>query len=869
MARLWVLSLVVAVLALGVSAQQVQSAPPVYALQNLNKTPSGLTAQLVLQSGSGPYGADIKTLDLLVEYQTQSRLHVKISAPDRWQVPPSFIQHHHHTDPPVPIPPEQLEYALSISENPFSFAVHRKSGTTLGEQLWNTTDQPFVFSEQYLSIGTSTVKNPNIYGLGERVHNLRLDPSGSVNVMWNADKGNTPDTNLYGTHPFYLELRTAGACSSAHGVFLLNSNAMDVRIGPSETILWETIGGVFDFYFFMGPTPEEVTRQYHRLVGFPYMPPYWALGWHQCRWGYEDIQQVRDVVSNYSHFGIPLDTQWTDIDYMRGYRVFTLDPVRFPTQEMQAFVAELHSRHQQFVPIVDPGVKIDPDFDAYISLNQSGMFIRGPDGKSALVGKVWPGFTIFPDFSHSDIDNYWAKQIELFYMNGIPFDGLWIDMNEIANFCNGPCDDAPSTADATVSSSKRQLSGFDPNNPPYLPGDERLEFHGIAPDSWTSHGLYYDSHDLYGTLETNSTRRALEKIRGKRALVVSRSTFSGQGHIGAHWLGDNESTWKSMFLSISGMLAFNMFGVPLVGADVCGFNGDTTEQLCTRWMELGSLYPFARNHNSKDQRPQEPYVFGTKLAAISRNVLLNRYSLLPFYYTLFFRAHTQGGTVMRPLFFEFPSDKSGFIPYIDRQFLVGPSLMASPVLDQDATSVSAYFPSGIWYDYYTGKAINGDQQFVTLDAPIDFLPLHVRGGFIIPKHMNPQLTTWETRQQPFELLVALNTTGHAGGELFVDDGESLTSISSRQYLHTEYQASSTQTTGNLSSRILANSYPPANLMKLGRITVYGAPDRVCAVNVNGRPTLDFVFSAENRVLKVNNINTPITQQLSVVWTSQC
>eukprot|EP01027_Heterolobosea_sp_BB2_P019554 GEZU01027469.1.p1 GENE.GEZU01027469.1~~GEZU01027469.1.p1 ORF type:complete len:327 (+),score=82.64 GEZU01027469.1:837-1817(+) len=324
-----------------------------------------------------------------------------------------------------------------------------------------------------------------------------------------------------------------------------------------------------------------------------------------------------------------------------------------------------------------------------------------------------------------------------------------------------------------------------------------------------------------------------------------------------------------MFLSIPGILAMNMFGIPLVGADVCGFNGAATEELCTRWMELGSFYPFARSHNSLGMPPQEPYVFGPRLAEISRNVLLNRYSLLPYYYTLFFKAHQNGGTVVRPLFFEFPEElvSPGVIQYIDRQFLVGEALMVSPVLDEGNTTVSAYFPQALWYDYYSGELMKPDEnQWLTLEAPIDVINAHVRGGFIIPTNSNPQLTTYETRKQPFELIVALNETGEAFGDLFIDDGESLANIAELQYTFVEFSAITRGTTTKLIGYARINGYPQAKNALLGSVKVYGVfSGDVCWVTVDGDQTSEFRFDQDAQVLYISNLQAHMVPNFAIVW----
>jgi alpha-glucosidase (family GH31 glycosyl hydrolase) len=248
------------------------------------------------------------------------------------------------------------------------------------------------------------------------------------------------------------------------------------------------------------------------------------------------------------------------------------------------------------VVIVDPGIHNDPNYAPFQDGLNRNIFIKKQSG-DPFIGKVWPGTTAFPDFLHPNATAYWQEWVQNF-LQTVPLDGLWIDMNEISNFCDGDCNN-PSSA-PTVDSPFYN-PGFSPNFPPYMINNcgNECPLHTKTLDVDAMHYgqlTEYDVHNLYGTTETIATRVALENVRGKRALVIARSTFSGQGHHGGHWLGDNWSTFQSMAYSIPGILSMNMFGIAMTGADICGFLGTTTEELCSRWTELGAFYTFSRNH---------------------------------------------------------------------------------------------------------------------------------------------------------------------------------------------------------------------------------------------------------------------------------
>lgn len=239
--------------------------------------------------------------------------------------------------------------------------------------------------------------------------------------------------------------------------------------------------------------------------------------------------------------------------------------------------------------------------------------------------------------------------------------------------------------------------------PPYTPRvvGGQLNSKTLCMTAQQKASTHYNLHNMYGLTEAYATYSALIKVRGKRPFVLSRSSFPGIGRFSGVWTGDVRSDWEQLRFSIPAVLQFSLFGVPLAGADICGFGGNTTEELCVRWMQLGAFYPFMRNHNDRLNAPQEPYMFGQKAQAAMRSALNLRYSLLPFLYTLFHHAHTSAETVARPLFMEFPADSNS--QSVDRQFLWGSSLLISPVLEQGAVELSAYLPPATWYSLHDGQ----------------------------------------------------------------------------------------------------------------------------------------------------------------------
>ncbi|XP_065906865.1 uncharacterized protein [Dysidea avara] len=826
--------------------------------------PNKLGTKITLKvngSTSSQFGDLISPLTMDITMESDERLHVKIydSNKQRWEIPTDVSP-----IGSVPSsPPANPLYKITTANKgePFYFAVTRASD---GEVLFNTShsDQPLQFADQYLTLSTTLPGTESIYGLGEHKVPLQLK-RGQTFTLWDFDTPTPPNVNLYGSHPFYMDLRQSG---KAHGVYLRNSNGMDVIYGDNF-LTYRVIGGVLDFYFFLGPTPEGVVQQYQEVIGRPYLPPYWALGFHQCRYGYPNVEALSDVVTKYAANKIPLDTMWTDIEYMDGYRDFTLDPNNFPLSKMTEFVEGLHNRSLQYVVIVDPGIKVDRGYKAYDDGISKGVFVKDKNG-NLFTGKVWPGVTTFPDFFNPMTADYWKDQTSTFYNTLLKFDGLWIDMNEISNFCNGEC--SGSSHPEEMRRSVDDGLKFDPNNPPYHINNQGssigLNTKTLDMDAMHHGGvLEYNSHNLYGLMESIATCSVLESVReGKRCFVISRSTFPGSGAHTGHWTGDNHASYDDLYYSIPEMLSFQMYGIPLVGSDICGFSGDTTEELCSRWMELGAFYPFSRNHNIKGTKPQEPYEWSS-VAAISRKMLGLRYSILPYYYTLFYKASRPvttipSATVTRPLFFEFPTDRNTHS--IDRQFMVGSGLLVSPVLEQGSTSVEAYFPAGKWYDVFTDQVVTtSGGTSLTLHTPIDHIQVHVRGGSIIPGK-GTGLTTYDSRNTDSTLVVALDSTGKASGDLYIDDGET---VSTSQWMFLLFNATSSGSSGQVISGIAGQAGDPLKIPPLGVVKVLGVGGSPSKASINGAAISGFQFNTTNNVLLLTGINADLTSSFKITW----
>ncbi|KAM4663585.1 lysosomal alpha-glucosidase [Discoglossus pictus] len=806
---------------------------PSYKMEDLTETDTGYKATLI-RSVNTFMPKDIKTLQLEVHFETESRLHftIKDQNQKRFEVPIET--------PKVSTKAVSTQYDVQFSSEPFGLVIRRKSN---GLILLNTTVAPLLFADQFLQISTS-LPSKYLYGLGEHLTNINLDLAWNRLTFWNRDLIPARDSNLYGTHALYLSMEEGG---SAHGVFLLNSNAMDVLLQAAPALTWRTTGGILDFYVFLGPEPKSVIRQYQDVIGFPFMPPYWGLGFHLCRWGYKTSKETREVVKKMIAAKIPLDVQWNDIDYLDGFRDFTYNKERYG--DMPEMVKDFHQMGMKYIVIMEPAISSsDPPgtYPAYDDGLARGVYITNETGQP-LIGKVWPGFTAFPDFTNPETVKWWSENLQKFH-GEVPFDGLWLDMNEPANLAHGSVNGCPDN---------------ELENPPYVPAvvGGVLRDTTICASSHQYLSSHYNLHNLHGFTETVASYHAIIKIRQKRPFIISRSNFASLGHYAGHWTGDVDSTWDQLQLSVPAILMFNMFGVPLVGADLCGFVGNVTEELCVRWSQVGAFYPFMRNHNTEDARSQEPIAFSKQAQVAMRTATVIRYSILPYFYTLFHKAHTTAETVARALFIEFPSDPNTWT--IDRQFLWGPALLITPVLDQGKTEVNGYFPAGTWYSFQSGTEIQSNGQWVTLPASLDTINLHIRGGYIIPGQ-SPGQTTEESRKNPMTLVVALSSEGMARGDLFWDDGDSLETFEKGDYTQILFLAANNVL---VSEVVKVNSQ--ADGQKFGFVSIFGVSSPPDMLMVNGKAYQEFIYQREKKVLAIQNLQLPIGLPFVITWSSHC
>jgi len=536
------------------------------------------------------------------------------------------------------------------------------------------------------------------FGLGEK--STPLDKRGRSYIEWNTDPAGFDASSepLYQSVPFFIGLRKG----RAYGVFLDNTFRTSFDMGTLDRDMYSfgAEGGEMNYYFFGGPSPKDVVSRFTELVGRSPLPPRWAIGYIQSRYSYYPESTVRFIAENFRHRGIPCDAIFLDIDYMDGYRIFTWDKSRFP--DPKGMMTDLQKKGFHFIAIVDPYVKVDPNFSIYQEGVANNYFLKKSDG-TIFTGRGWPGASAFPDYANEKVRKWWATLYKEQFAQGIS--GILTDMNE-------PTTLTERGQGATLDLDIIHHTDFGPKT-------------------------HAEIHNVYGMLETLATRDGLLAIRpNERPLIITRATYAGGQRYAAEWSGDNWGTWDHLRLSMPMLNTMSLSGFQFSGADIGGIWPVPSPELYSRWLASGVLTPFCWTHSGGPGN-LEPWAFGNRLEEINRNSIKMRYHLLPYIYTAFWQAAETGVPIMRPLMLEYPDDLTA----IDQndEYFFGNDLLVAPVTKDDDISRRVYLPRGLWYDWWTDRRYNGPVT-IDVDAPMNRIPLFVRGGAIIASQQDMQHT---------------------------------------------------------------------------------------------------------------------------------
>lgn len=628
--------------------------------------------------------------------------------------------------------------AIVLATSQLTVQIDRDSGRITcfdlqGNPFAEDTDRGMGWSASGVSAWKQIESDEHFYGFGERTG--FLDKLSECKTNWTTDAldyGSLTD-EMYQAIPVFIALRPG----LSYGIFLNSTHWSQFDLGASQPGVWQmlTRSTELDYYIIYGPEPAQILTTYTELTGRIPLPPKWALGYHQCRWSYESEAVVQELAQEFRRRHIPCDVIHLDIDYMQGYRVFTWSQKRFP--QPQQLIDALKHDGFHVVTIVDPGVKYEPeaDYQVFDQGLENDYFVRKADGK-LFHGYVWPEKAVFPDFLRTDVRQWWSQQHTALTNIGVA--GIWNDMNE------------PALDDRPFGDHGNKIAF--PLDAPQGDAHER-----------TTHA---EVHNLYGLTMAKASHSALQQLRpDQRSFVLTRSGFAGIQRWSSVWMGDNQSLWEHLEMSLPMLCNMGLSGVPFVGCDIGGFAGNATAELFARWMQVGMLYPLMRGHSAMSTARHEPWVFGDRVEQICREYIELRYRLLPYLYSLFWEAATIGAPILRPLLYHYPNDPHTYKLY--DQVLLGEHLMAAPVYRPGVEYRSVYLPEGTWYDWWSQECYHGPTHILA-HAPLERMPLYVKAGAIIP--MQPVMQY--VNQFPLQELTLKVTPEPGEWTLYEDDGHS-------------------------------------------------------------------------------------------------
>lgn len=606
-----------------------------------------------------------------------------------------------------------------------------------------------------------------VYGLGEM-------PRGINKRGWHYIANNTDESrhsedklSFYGAHNFLL-VRDGSTC---FGLFVDFPGKVYYDIGYSrhDLLSFHTETPDYDLYLLSGGNENAICREFRTLIGRSYIPPRWAFGLAQSRWGYKTEEDVREVARQYKEHDLPLDMICMDIEYMQDYADFTVNKERFP--DLTKLSADLKAQGIRLVPIIDAGVRVDPNDSTCTEGLEKGYFCKKADG-TPFVAAVWPGKAYFADFLRPEVREWFGHKYKALTDCGI--EGFWNDMNEPSLFY-----------------SPERLRAF-LNDMAALREKDNIEQEEFFPrvvggamglmNSPADYASFYHEvdgqkvrhdqvHNLYGGSMTRAAGEAFADLRpGQRTLLYSRSSFIGSHRYGGIWLGDNNSSWAQLLANIQMMPSVQMCGFLYSGADLCGFSSDTTPDLALRWLEFGLLTPLMRNHSAVGTRMQEYYRFPEVLPAV-RNMIRLRYALLPYLYSEFMKAALENTSYFRPLAFDYPDDPDA--REVEDQLLLGEGLMAAPVYVQNAHGRHVYLPEPMKLlrlravDDYDEEILPAGHHYIR--CALDEVLLFLRPGHIVPV-AQPANNTSELDDASLTLWSFLPDGESAEYRMYRDDG---------------------------------------------------------------------------------------------------
>jgi alpha-glucosidase len=652
--------------------------------------------------------------------------------------------------------------------------------------LADESSLPMAWNGTQVHVWKKMPADESYFGLGDKAG--AMDRRNRSFTMWNTDEfgWQEPSDPLYKTIPFFQGFRNG----TAYGIFFDNTwrSSFDFGKESRDYYSFGADGGEINYYYFAGPEPKKIIETYTALTGRMPLPPLWTLGYQQCRYSYYPEKRAYEIVEKLREDKIPADTIYFDIDYQNGNAPFTVSREYFPNFEKM--IADFKAVGMHTILITDLHIKQqEQGYPPYETGMKQDVFVKRADG-SLFVGPVWPGPSVFPDFTLTRVRDWWGGLYKDFV--GMGASGFWNDMNEPSVFLT-------------------------PTKTMPLDNVHRTDDGAKHPHT--------EIHNVFGMQNVRATYDGLRKLQGdERPFVLTRAAYAGAQRYAATWTGDNSSTWNHLAMSTPQLLSMGLSGYGMVGDDIGGFAGTPTADLLTRWFEVGAFNPIYRDHTAKGTGDQEPWVHGPEHEAIRRRFIEERYRLLPYIYTGIEEMSRTGIPLMRPLFLEYP--KLGGIAGNDHDFLFGRDLLVAPVTTEMLDAQTVHLPDGEWFDYWNAEKKSSKEEII-LKPTLDQMPLYVRAGAILPMQELVQYTG-QTPDGPLKLRVYPGPD--CSGSLYQDDGHTY-AYQRGEVLRVKYSCESNAGVLTISGRIEKSGYKP--WWNATEVKAFGAASMPKTIKVDG------------------------------------
>ena len=554
--------------------------------------------------------------------------------------------------------------------------------------------------------------------------------------------------SIYGSIPYIMSYSYGGTIYS--GFYWNNPSETFISLkteNDNKNLLILSESGIFDFSFWASLNLEHFYKSMNEFIGKTPIPNIFSLGYHQSRFSYEDLNEIKELDNKFDKYEVPYDSIWLDIDHTNNKKYFIYNIKKFSKEETKKFFLDLDKKGRKVVVILDPHIKVDNWYSVYYK-SKNNYFIKNEDSTD-FIGNCWCGDSSFLDFFNKETINFWKnliKKEEEYFYPGINNIHIWNDMNEPSVF-------------------KIQRNTL-PKNTIVKYSSKNYE--------------QRDVHNLYGYFMHKASYEALlEKYENKiRPFILTRSFYIGSHKYSAMWTGDSKSNFDSLKNTISMMISLSISGYSFIGCDIGGFAEEGSINLYKRWYQNGIFYPFFIGHSHESVLRREIWLFNENDFMIIKNAIIERYHLIPYIYTQFYLNYNNSIPIIKPIWF-WDQSELALTEFADIEYFFGNGILVRPVLNEIEdrnNKINIFLPeNNRWYDFYDLKEIdkNKKNKKIEYDINNDKIGAFIKGGEIITKKMRLRRSIQKMKNDPLSIIIALNLENKSDGIIYFDDEESL------------------------------------------------------------------------------------------------